>query len=451
VQKTPLVADVEVVVEEVPVDVVVLLDPPPPEEPVSVPIPMPLLHPTMKDANSEAIRASRVTSMGHTNHARLRTAKFSATVPGMPTDTDLATSALERLVSTLAEDAMFVLAGGARDVKDALESLLQRRAAAYTAAVQGQPHTRMTGQYGAWFVDMARAMAPVSPPSNVPMMEIVREKVTLEIGARGLRSLFSSKPSDKEVARVKRYGSLAVRVLRAVLAADGSLDDEERTLAAALVASLGLPEADANALYSEPAMAPESLEVYGEVDPAIVRAVLRGAWLAAAQDALDPREEQAIRTIAQKLGLSAEDVESARRDALARVEARYKAGAAAVDGVRFVLGDRLPGLGVKLAAKAGALMLPRRWREEVLAPVAQGAPVTLAERHIGLESDERHAVLGVTWAAALADDPSVGRLALLRARWERFADDMGEDSPSSREVVERWLGEALAGAARTLK
>ena len=55
-------------------------------------------------------------------------------------------------------------------------------------------------------------------------MEVVREKVTLEIGARGLRSLFSSKPSDKEVARVKRYGSLAVRVLRAVLAADGELD-----------------------------------------------------------------------------------------------------------------------------------------------------------------------------------------------------------------------------------
>ena len=60
------------------------------------------------------------------------------------------------------------------------------------------------------------------------MMDVVREKVTLEIGARGLRSLFSSKPSDKDVARVKRYGSLAVRVLRAVLAADGPLDAEER-------------------------------------------------------------------------------------------------------------------------------------------------------------------------------------------------------------------------------
>jgi hypothetical protein len=70
---------------------------------------------------------------------------------------------------------------------------------------------------------------------------------------------------------------------------------------------------------------------------------------------------------------------------------------------------------------------------------------------VGLDSDDRHAVLGVAWAAALADDPSVGRLALLRARWERFAEDMGENNQASREVVERWMGEALAGVARTLK
>jgi hypothetical protein len=370
----------------------------------------------------------------------------------MPVDNDLATAALERLVGALAEDAMFVLAGCAgREPKDALDGLLQRRGAAYTAAVQGQPHTRMTSQYGPWFVEMSRALAPLAPPAHVPMMEIVREKVTLELGARGLRSLFSSKPSDKDVARVKRYGSLAVRVLRAVLGADGTLDDEERTLAAAFIASLGLPESDANALYSEPAMAPQSLEVYGEVEPAIVRAVLRGAWLAAAQDTLDPREEQAIRTIAQKLGVPSDDVEAARRDAIARVDGRYKAGAAAVDAVRFVLADRVPGLGVKLSATAGMLMVPRRWRDEVLAPVAQGAPVALAERHIGLDSEDRYAVLGVAWAAALADHPTLARQALLRARWERFADDMGEGNTSPREVVERWLAEALAQVARTLK
>jgi hypothetical protein len=369
----------------------------------------------------------------------------------MPNDSDLATAALDRLVAVLGEDALYVLASGARDPKDALDGILMRRGYAYTAAVQGQPHTRMTTQFDAWTVEMARALAPVAPPVWVPMMEVVREKVTLEIGARGLRSLFSSKPSDKEVARVKRYGSLAVRVLRAVLSSDGSLDSEERATIAAVIASLGLPEADANALYAEPPVSPSTMEVYGELDVAVARAILRGAWLAAAWDAVDSREEQVIQIIAQKLSIPSEEVESARKDALARIDGRHRAGIAAVDAVRYVLSDRHPGLGVQLAALVGTLMLPRRWRDEALSGLGQGAPVALAKRHVGLESDERLQVLGAAWAAALTDDPSVGRRALLRARWERVAEDLGEDDPSARELVERWMSEALAGVARTLR
>jgi tellurite resistance protein len=358
----------------------------------------------------------------------------------MPHDTDLATAALDRLVAVLGEDAMYVL-----------DAILLRRGYAYTAAVQGQAHTRMTTHFDSWVVEMARALAPVAPPTWVPMMEVVREKVTLEMGARGLRSLFSSKPSDKEVARVKRYGSLAVRVLRAVFSADGSLDSEELTTIAAVIASLGLPEADASALYAEPPVLAATLDVYGELDAAVAQAILRGAWLAAAWDSVDPREEQTIRVVAQKLSLSELEVEAARKDALARIDARRKAGLAAVDAVRCVLSDRTPGLGVQLAALTGTLMLPRRWRDEALSAIGQGAPVALAKRHMGLEASERLEVLGVAWAAALVDDPSVGRRALLRARWERVAEDLGEDDPAARELVDRWMGEALAGVARTLQ
>jgi hypothetical protein len=368
----------------------------------------------------------------------------------MPNDSDLATAALDRLAGVLGEDAIYVLTSGARDPREALDGLLLRRGYAYTAAVQGQAHARMTTQFESWVVEMARALAPVSPPLWVPMMEVVREKVTLEIGARGLRSLFSSKPSDKEVARVKRYGSLAVRVLRAVLAADGTLDEEEKTTIAAVIASLGLAEADANALYAESPVPPSTLDVYGEIDLGVARAILRGAWLAAAWDIVDPREERTIQVVAQKMGLGSEEVENSRKEAIARVDGRRKAGLAAVDAIRYVLCDRCPGLGVQLAALAGTLMLPRRWRDEALAPVGQGAPVALARRHVGLDGDDRTAVLGAAWAAALVDDPSVGRRALLRARWERLAADLGEDDPSARELVDRWLGEALAGVARTL-
>lgn len=83
--------------------------------------------------------------------------------------------------------------------------------------------------------------------------------------------------------------------------------------------------------------------------------------------------------------------------------------------------------------------------------MTQGMPVALAKRHHGLEAGERMEVLGVAWAAALADDPTAGRHALLRARWERVAEDLGEDDPSARELVEHWMGEALAGVARTLQ
>jgi hypothetical protein len=368
----------------------------------------------------------------------------------LASDAQVATLALDRLVGVLGEDAIFVLASVARDPRDALEGLLPRRASAYTGAVQGLAYTRMTGKFDAWFVEMVRAMAPVSPPAWVPMMEIVREKVTLEIGARGLRSLFSSRPSDKDTARVRRYGSLGVRVLRAVFAADGSLDAEERMLISAAIAALGLPDADANTLYGEPAVRPDAIDVPVDMDQAVARAVVRGAWLAAAWDALDPREEHVIQVAAQKMSVPAEEVETARREALERVDARRRAGAAAVDGVRYLLSDRIPGLGVQLAALIGTLVLPRRWREEVLAGVGQGAPVALAKRHGDLNADERAAVLGIAWAAALVDNPSVGRRALLRARWERLSQDLGEDDPGARELVEHWMDEGLAGIARTL-
>ena len=371
-------------------------------------------------------------------------------MPAVP-EIDHAAPVLDTLAAVLGEDAIFVLAGTPRDLRESLEGLLLRRGPAYAALAQGQPLARMTGNFDAWVIEMVRAMAPVAPPGWVPMMEVVREKVTLEIGARGLRSLFSTKPSDKDVARVKRYGTLAVRVLRAVYAADGPLDAEERTTAAAVVAALGLPEAEAHALHGEGAVRADSLEVGGEVEPAVARAIVRGAWLAAASDAIDPREEGAIVAVSRKIGVSEEESEAARRDALERVDARRETGLAAVEGVRYILSDRCPGVGVQIAALTANLLLPRRWRDEALAGVGQGAPVTLAGRHAGLGAAERSAVLGIAWAASAVDAPTLGRRALLRARYERLSQDLGEDDPAPREWVERWLWDALAGVARTIR
>jgi tellurite resistance protein len=368
---------------------------------------------------------------------------------------DPVADALSRLVSITCEDAIFGLSAALGNAHDALEELVKRRKDAHQLALNGQRTPRMVDAVDAWVVDMARAMAPICPPSWMPMAEVLAEKVTLEVGARGLRSLFSSKPSDKDVLRVKRLGSLTVRVLRAVFAADGPIDGEEARTLASFIASLGLPEADATPLYTEAPMPIERLEVYGDIDAAVARAMLRGAWLAAALDVIDPREEQVVRALATKLNVPVADVEYMRNEAIARVDARRMAGLATVDAVRYVLSDRVPGLGVDLAAHAGTLMLPRRFREEALAQVKHGAPVVLAQRYKGISGAEKTSVLGIAWAAALHEDPSISRQAIIKARLDRVAQDLrgeglgavGIDPQDARRAVDDMLAMSLAEAA----
>ena len=338
---------------------------------------------------------------------------------------DLPTEALSRLTSTLAEDAIFAVASSLTVSRDILDSAIKRRGDAHTASFQREPVAQMT-ELDAWTTEMTRVMAPIAPPVWLPMADVLREKVTLEVGARGLRSIFSSKPSDKDVQRVKRLGTLAVRVLRAVLAADGPIDAEEARTISGVVGSLGLPEADALVLRTEAPVAIESMDVYGELEVGVSRGLVRGAWLAAALDSLDPREEQLIRTLASKHGIGTQDVEMLKDEAIALIARLRAAG---------------------LAANVGTLLLPRRYREEALAQVAQGAPVVLAKRHAALPSDDRAAVIGIAWAAALQGDPSLARRALLRARVDRFAADMGEQGGRVRPIVEAAIDEALAAVA----
>lgn len=360
--------------------------------------------------------------------------------------TDAKTLVLGRLVNTLAEDAIFGLScGGGTAV---LEGLGHRRGHGYAAILQGQRLNTLAGEPDQYIIEMTRAMAPIHPPSWLPMGDVIREKVTLEVGARGLRSLFSSKPSDKDVQRVRRLGTLAVRVLRAVFSADGPIDGEEHRTITSLIASLGLPEQDAAPLYAEQPIPVEQLDVYGDVDPAVGKAILRGAWLAAAVDSIDPREDHVVRVVANKLSFPAMDLEVLRNEAVARIDARRMAGQAVVDAIRFILSDRMPGHGVTLAANAGTLMLPRRYRDETLAMVGHGAKVTLARRYTQMSNEDRQSVLGMAWAAALYEDPTVARKALLRARHDRVAQDLGEsDGGKGRHAIDEWVADLLAPAA----
>lgn len=358
--------------------------------------------------------------------------------------TNPAHDTLAKLVSITCEEAIFGLSAALGNAHDALEDLVKRRKDSHQLMLSGQRTPRMVDSFDAWVVEMTRAIAPICPPSWMPMAEVLAEKVTLEVGARGIRSLFSSKPSEKDVQRVKRLGSLAVRVLRAVFAADGPIDGEEARTLASLITSLGLPEADAAPLFTEAPVAIDRIDVYGEIDSGVARAMLRGAWLAAAWDAIDPREEAVVRTLAMKLNIPVVDVEYMRNEAIARIDARRMAGLATVDAIRYVLSDRIPGFGVQLAGYAGTLMLPRRFREEALAQVGTNAPVVLAQRYKGISGAEKASVLGITWAASILEDPTVSRQAIVRARLDRIAQDLGADPQDARRAVDDMIAMSLA-------
>ena len=351
---------------------------------------------------------------------------------------------LARFVGVLSEDAMLWIAGGA--AVDDLEELIKRRAAVYEAALAGRGTHRMLESFEGWLAEVVVASAAIAPPEWLPMSGVVAEKVTLEVGARGLRSLFSSKPSEKDVQRVKRLGSLTVRMLRAVLAADGPLDAEEHSAVTLLVRSLGLPDADAQAMLIEEPQPPNTIDVFGEMEPAVSKALIAGAWLAAAQDGLDVSEERIVRMFADKLGVTQNDAESLRTAALSRVDARKLAGAAAIDAVRFTMIDRTPGYGHALAVHAGHFFLPRLHRDEGMAR-ANGAPVELAKKFRDLATPDKERALGVAWLAGYWDDPSTARRALLRARHERVATDLGFDATKLRDRIDTWMMAALAPAA----
>jgi tellurite resistance protein len=365
--------------------------------------------------------------------------------------TTSASEALARGLAAVTEDALFGVAAVGHPDEDTLVGLAKRRADVYRAAVRGEPRTAITA-LREWMTELCAAAAPVCAPAWMPMSALVDGGLTLEGGARGMRALFTSKPSAKLTEQVRRLGAFAVRALVAVLMADGELDAEEQEMRAALVASLGLLPPDRHRLLFEPAFTVEELEIPDDIDPKQARDVVEGAFVAAAADGLDPREETVVVALANRLGVRPEDTEGARAAARQFVEDQRDVGAATVDAIRYVLVDD-PEQGVALGQVAARLFLPHRYRLEPLSALHQKGTITLAHRwHLGRAA--QGAVLAASWLAALHTDPSVSRRVTLLLRHEDIARDLRADANGAfiRErldrVVEGQLHLAALAAAR---
>lgn len=345
----------------------------------------------------------------------------------------------------VASDALFVLASSARIDRDKLIETATRRNVLYGTLVQGA--TGDHADWHTWLVNMCVALAPVSPPLWLPMRDLV-DALTLETGARGVRSLFTSKPSDKQVARTRSVGTMAVRGLTAVMAVDGELTDEDQLMRRCVVAALGMPETESQVLVNEERVAVEELEIPAELEPKVTKRVARGLWVTALRDGLDPREDEAVMTLCKRLGLSAEDTEASRREVSTALEAMKAGGAAAVDAVRFVLSDDDAEAG-RLARATAYLALPPTYRQESLAAIEHAGPLVLARRH-ALERPQRELCLALAWFAALATDPTQTRRAELAVRHDRVASDLGSSSEaaSTRATAEGFVQDQLAVAVQ---
>jgi hypothetical protein len=279
----------------------------------------------------------------------------------------VASSPNECLANTylnLCDDAFFLVASTARLDDDLLRDFAKRRSSVLQAVARGAPSEHM-GPWDSWLLRMSAAIAPLSPPRWLAMADVIEGGVSLEHGARGLRSLFTSTPSEKTVARVQSFGGFAARALASVLAATGEFHPDARAQRGCFVASLGLSEDDQKALTKEEPVFATALEVPEELPAKIARAVLRGAFVAAMLEGTDPREEQAVLVIGKKTGLPAEEITAAHGEARQRMDAARTFGLPAVDAIRYVLeGDRMTS--DLLAVAAAKLTLPMNHRTAAL-------------------------------------------------------------------------------------
>jgi hypothetical protein len=353
---------------------------------------------------------------------------------------------LSNALTVLCEDAFFATAGARRLDADLLRALARRRSVV-VAGLGPDMRGGLMSAWEPWVTSLCAAIAPISPPRWMPMADAVEQGLSLEHGARGVRSLFTSKPSEKEVLRIRTIGSLAVRVLAAVMAAPGSFSGESALLRAAAVASLGLPEEDQRMLNGEAPIAASALEVYGDVDPKLARAIIKGAFQAAMGDGLDPREEEAILLLAGKLNVATEALNEARVLAKQAIDHGKTLGDASVDAIRYVLADD-GAEAEKYGIAAARLTLATVHRRDAITAINVGGQVTLGKKY-ALERREREVALALAWAAVLASDPSYARRVELMQRHDRVALDLGDaqSGQAVREVLERHVDAELSQVA----
>jgi uncharacterized membrane protein YebE (DUF533 family) len=352
---------------------------------------------------------------------------------------------LRAVLRVACEDALFATLGTGPKL---LDFLARKRGPAHEAFARGDRNSFPSLAFGGWdpwMRALCRITAGSAAPWYLPMREAVDDGLTLEQEPTGLRALINIGHAS-HVERVRREGTMTVRILRAVASSDGQLGDDERQAIELLLAAMGLPEADTRVLLAEPAMPIASIEVPGGLDPKLARAIVTGAWEAAMADGLEEAERAAILAVGARLGVDPQTVEQLGQAAAKTVEAQLVVGAATVDAIRYVLAPLADEVTRPLVRACLVLATPPRARAEALRALDR-ASTPLKQPH-ALDKASRAAVLAASWAAVLAFDPPITLRARTLARHERVANDMGAErlGREAREVVEEYVAGVLSRA-----
>lgn len=356
---------------------------------------------------------------------------------------------LRQLSRACCEDALFAILGTGTK---SLEGVARRRAPHYEAIARGAT-SRDGGAIGMaqldeWMVEMAAAIAPIGAPWFVPMHQAIDDGLTLEReGAKGLgRSLQERIFKRGAPEAMRRAGAFAVRVIRAVSAADGAVGHEERRSIDMMVAALGLPEDDARVLRAEGPMPIASLEVPPELEWNLARAVIAGAFHAAAVDGVEPAEHAAIVDVAARLHVQADVIEEARVAAERATASQLAIGVAAIDAIRYVVQLLPEAQALPLVVGAAHLAIPPVKRPDCLRAITSRTTTPLAREHGKVDKSARGASLAAAWAAALSFDPTSTMRARLVARHDRVSTDLGSESAGrdARGLVDEHVEGVLA-------
>jgi hypothetical protein len=351
---------------------------------------------------------------------------------------------LRGVLRVACEDALFAILGTGPKL---LEFLARKRAPAHEAFARGDAASfpSLGTGWDAWLRALCRITAGSAAPWYLPMREAVDDGLTLEQEPSGLRALINIGHAA-HVERVRREGTMTVRVLRAVAAADGQLGDDERQAIELLLAAMGLPEADTRVLLAEPAMPIASIEIPGGLDPKLAKAIVSGAWESAMSDGLDEAERRAILEVSARLGVDAPTTEQLGQAAQKRIEAQMTVAAATIDAIRYVLAPYADEVTRSLVRACVVLATPPKGRAEALRALER-ASTPLKQPH-AIDKTARASVLAAAWTSAISFDPSTTMRARLLARYERVSNDLGSErlGREARELVDEYAGGILARA-----